>query len=150
MQRPQFHVGAWPGGGAVTSLDEWFRGHIWAHSRSHAYTAGCFVIAAADPMTRENLTLIEEKRGPQPKLAPGGALSLVLDPLGNTMARHDTKDEKLVVAEADLDIITQAKLLHDSSGHSARPEILRLHVDTQPYVPQPGLPDVMKAAPGSS
>jgi len=100
-QHPQFHVAAWPGGGAVRALDEWFRGHIWAQSRSHAYSSGCFLIAAADPMTRDNLAVIEEALGPQPKLQTGGARSLILDPLGNTLARHDAADEKLLCAEVE-------------------------------------------------
>ncbi|WP_433496495.1 carbon-nitrogen hydrolase family protein [Sphaerimonospora sp. CA-214678] len=135
---PEFHVGAWPGGGAVRSLDDWFRGHIWALSRVHAYTAGCFVIAAADPMSEANLSVIEEAFGPQPKLQTGGAISLILDPWGNVLARHEGADERLVIAEADLSVITEAKLQHDSSGHSARPEILRLEVDTRSHVRRPG------------
>jgi nitrilase len=140
-QRPQFHVGAWPGGGAVKSLDEWFRGHIGAHSRSHAYTAGCFLIAAADPMSEANLSIIEQAFGPQPELQTGGAVSIVLDPWGNTVVRHQGVDEQLVIAEVDLSTITQAKLQHDSAGHSARPEILRLTVNEQPQLSWPALPE---------
>jgi predicted amidohydrolase len=129
LQRPQFHVGAWPGGGAVRALEEWFTGHVAALSRVHAYTAGCFVLAAADPLSEANRATIEDAFGPLPKLQTGGATSAVFDPWGVAVAAHSGAEERLVAAEVDLGVITEAKLQHDSAGHSARPEVFRLVVD---------------------
>lgn len=132
LGRQEFHVGSWPSGGAVRALGEWFDGHVWALSRVHAYTGGCFVVAASDPLSEAGLATIERAFGPQPKLQTGGATSLILDPWGHVLARHAGGEERLVIAEADLSVIAEVKLQHDSCGHSARHDVFRLTVDTRP------------------
>lgn len=115
----------------LRALREWFDGHVWALSRVHAYTGGCFVIAASDPLSETGLATIERAFGPQPKLQTGAATSLILDPWGNVLARHTGGDERLVVAEADLSLIAEVKLQHDSCGRGARHDVFRLDVDTR-------------------
>jgi predicted amidohydrolase len=130
----QFHVGAWPGGGTARALEDWFDGHVAALSRTHAYTAGCYLIAASDPLSQQGIDVIRDALGEQPKLQVGVATSTIFGPWGTVVATHSGSAERLVIGEADPSLIQEVNMQHDSCGHSARSDILRLTVDTTPYL----------------
>ncbi|MEZ5566002.1 MAG: nitrilase-related carbon-nitrogen hydrolase [Gammaproteobacteria bacterium] len=130
LQHEQIHVSSWPGLAAMQNFAEWFTPHVAALSRVHAYTAGCFLVAAQDPLTAANIAVIETALGAQDKLKPGSGTSAIHGPMGNLLASAGDTDEQLVVADIDLADIGSAKMLHDSAGHSARSEILSMSVDT--------------------
>src|SRR5574337_10215 len=130
LQHEQIHVSSWQGLAAMKSFAEWFTPHVAALSRVHAYTAGCFLLAAQDPLTAANIAVIEAALGAQNKLKPGSGTSAIHGPMGNVLASCGDTDERLVVTDIDLADIGGAKMLHDSAGHSARSEILSMSVDT--------------------
>lgn len=130
LQHEQIHISSWPGLAAMKNFAEWFTPHVAALSRVHAYSGGCFVVAAQDPLTQTNIDVIETALGGQDKLKAGSGTSAINGPMGDVMASCSTSDEGLVIAEIDYADIANAKLLHDSAGHSGRPEILSMWVDT--------------------
>lgn len=50
----------------------------------------------------------------------------VVDPHGRYAAGPVREGEQLLCAEADLDRIVERRLINDSAGHYARPDLLRL------------------------
>lgn len=130
LQHEQIHVSSWPGLAAMKNFAEWFTPHVAALSRVHAYTGGCFVVAAQDPLTQANIDVIETALGAQNKLTAGSGTSAIHGPMGGVLASSETSTEGLVIVEIDYADIGSAKLLHDSAGHSARSEILSMWVDT--------------------
>lgn len=130
LQHEQFHISSWPGLAAMKNFAEWFAPHVAALSRVHAYTGGCFLIAAQDPLMVANIAVIETALGAQDKLNAGSGTSAIHGPMGNVLASRGDSAEGLVIADIDLADIASAKMLHDSAGHSARSEILAMSVDT--------------------
>jgi hypothetical protein len=136
LQHEQIHVSSWPTFATMQGNAGWFDSHVDALSKVHAYTGSCFVIVAQDPVTQANLDAIEHRLGPQGVLGVGGARSAIYGPGEDFVAPpHTGLEEKLVIGEIDLDRIQAAKLQHDSAGHYARSEILRLVVDAEPKTP---------------
>jgi len=136
LQHEEIHVSSWPTFATLRGREGWFDPHVDALSKVHAYTGSCFVIVAQDPITQANLDRIEHLLGPQDVIKPGGARSAIYGPGEDFVAPpHTGLDEKLVIGEIDLDRIQAAKLQHDSAGHYARAEILRLVIDTEPKTP---------------
>ena len=104
-----------------------------ALSRAHALSGQCFVIVAENPVTQEYLDILEDGLGPQDQLSTGGGSSTIYGPTGWPVAGpHTGLEEKLVVAEINLEDIALSKIIVDSAGHYARPEVLRLVVDARP------------------
>jgi len=136
LQHEEIHVSSWPTFATMKGSEDWFDSHVDALSKVHAYTGSCFVIVAQDPVTQANLDRIERELGPQDIITAGGARSAIYGPGENFVAPpHIGLEEKLVIGEIDLGRIQAAKLQHDSAGHYARSEILRLVVDTEPKTP---------------
>ncbi|MDX2221377.1 MAG: carbon-nitrogen hydrolase family protein [Rhodospirillaceae bacterium] len=136
LQHEQIHVSAWPTFATMKGHEGWFDPHVDALSKVHAYTGACFVIVAQDPITRANLDRMEQLLGRQDMLQPGGGRSAVYGPREDLLApAHTGAEEKLVIAEIDLEQIQTAKLQHDSAGHYARAEVLRLLIDTEAKTP---------------
>ena len=136
LQGEQIHCSAWPTFATMKGREAWFDPHVEALSMVHAYTAGCFVIVAQDPITQGNLDRIEQMLGHQDILKAGGARSAIYGPRENhVVPPHKGPEEKLLVAEIDLDHIAAIKLQHDSAGHYARADVLRLVIDTEAKTP---------------
>jgi nitrilase len=136
LQHEQIHVSAWPTFATMKGREAWFDPHVDALSKVHAYTGACFVIVSQDPISQHNLDRIEQMLGHQDVLSAGGARSAIYGPREDLMApAHTGSEEKLVVAEIDLDLIQAAKIMHDSAGHYARAEVLRLVIDTEAKTP---------------
>lgn len=136
LQGEQIHVSAWPTFATMKGRENWFDPHVDALSKVHAYSGSCFVIVAEDPITQANLNKIEQLLGHQDILKPGGGYSTIYSPREAYLAPvHQGLEEKLVVAEIDLDQINAAKIQHDSAGHYSRSEILRLVIDTEAKTP---------------
>jgi predicted amidohydrolase len=129
----EIHCASWPTFATTHGRGTAFDTLVDTLMRAHALTGQCFVILAENPVSGQNLAIMEAELGPQHVVGTGGGFSAVYGPNGATLAGpHTGSDERLVVAEIDLDEIGRAKVLVDTAGHYARPEILRLIVDARP------------------
>ena len=126
----EVHAALWPGLSAIAGFESLADLQIEAMMRNHAFTGGCFVIASASPVCPEVLDFMASELGPQELLGLGGGWSGIIHPFAaNVVVPHSGAEEMLLSAEVDLDEIHTAKLWLDSTGHYARPEILKLMVD---------------------
>lgn len=129
-QRMQVHCASWPTFSTLVGRGANYDMTVDAIMRSHAITGQCFVVVAQNPVTPQYLDVMESRMGPQAVLQAGGGSSTIYGPNGVVLAGPLTGlDEGLVMAEVDLDHILRAKVLADTAGHYARPEILHLTVD---------------------
>jgi predicted amidohydrolase len=63
------------------------------------------------------------------RLQPGGGYSAIVAPPGVYLAGPDPDTEGLIAADLDFDLIADAKMIVDSAGHYARPDVVRLVLD---------------------
>jgi predicted amidohydrolase len=132
-QGEQIHAGAWPALSTMAGFESVADDQIEAMMRSHAIMAQCFVVCASSPVTEEMIARMESALEPQPFVKPGGGWSAVIHPMTPYLAGpHQGMEEKLLVAEIDLDEIIATKVFVDGAGHYARPEVLRLYLDDEP------------------
>jgi len=106
----------------------------WAPSMIHVSLEGrCYVLSACQYLTRadcpENYDNIH---GDDPKtvLMRGG--SCIVSPLGQLLVGPDFSGPTILTAEVDLGEITRSKYDLDVTGHYARPDVFRLHVNERP------------------
>lgn len=126
----EIHAALWPSLSTLAGFEEVADVQIEAMMRNHALTGGCFVVCAANPVAQDVLDFMEAELGPQEFLKAGGGWSAIIHPFTPTVAGpHTGAEEKLLMAEVDLDEINGAKLWLDGTGHYSRPEILKLVVD---------------------
>jgi nitrilase len=125
----QIHCASWPTFASTRGRGEAYDRLVDTLMRSHAITGQCFVVMAQPPVTQEMIGAFESRLGPQQMLAPGGGMSAVYNPQGEMLTEHRGPEERLVVADIDLSAVLRAKVLVDSAGHYARPEILSLRRD---------------------
>ena len=60
------------------------------------------------------------------RLKPGGGFSSIVAPPGVYLAGPERDREMLIYADLDFDRIVDAKMIVDSAGHYARPDVVRL------------------------
>lgn len=131
LQGEQIHAGAWPSLSTMAGFEAVADSQIEAMMKNHAITGQCFVVCASSPVSEEMVAFMERELGPQSCTRAGGGWSAVIHPFTPCLAGpHLGSEEKLLVAEIDLDQISDVKLFVDSAGHYSRPEILSLKVDT--------------------
>lgn len=134
QQNQEIHCASWPTFAPLKGRGARFDETVEALSRAHALSGQCFVIQAESPITQDMLQVMEEAAGPQDQLAAGGGVSAIFAPSGAKLATSAAGDgNRLVIQEIDLDDIRRAKVLVDSAGHYARPEILGLRHDRTDY-----------------
>ena len=132
-QGEQIHAGSWPGLSTLAGFTEVFDPQVEAMSRSHAITGQCFVVVAGSPVTEQTLGVMTEALGPQEFMTVGGGWSAIIHPMTPYLAGpHTGGEERLLVADLDLDDIAAVKTFVDASGHYGRREILQLVVDDEP------------------
>jgi aliphatic nitrilase len=119
----QIHVANWPGGIPSTNRI------IDAAVRHYAFEGGCFVISVTGVLTPAALAeLPPEVRD---RLEPGGGCSVIITPRGDHLAGPIENDEALLYADLDFGLIDRMKSIVDTAGHYARPDVVRLVLDSR-------------------
>jgi predicted amidohydrolase len=117
----QVHVAAFPGYESTRQK---------VLSQAFASQAGAYVVVAGgiiDPADVED----DELREAIAMLPPMTGDSYIIDPMGQVIA-GPAEGETILVAEASLDTVREAKALCDTAGHYSRPDVLQLHVNRAP------------------
>jgi nitrilase len=127
-QGEQIHIASWPGGMPFINpiMD--------AAVRHYAFEAQCFVISVTSLLNEEILEQLADGSGAE-RLNKGGGYSLIVGPRGNYLMGPELEKEGLLTAELNLDEITDAKMIVDSAGHYARPDVVQLHVNRNKQTP---------------
>lgn len=103
----------------------------WALSMRHiAFEGRCFVASAVQYMTRDDVP--DEcpiDATPDDVLIKGG--SIIVGPLGESLAGPVYGKEAILCADIDLAELPRAKYDFDVVGHYARPDVFALSVDTR-------------------
>lgn len=109
----------------------------WAATMQHVALEGrCFVLSACQYLTRgdcpDDYDAIQGS-DPATVLMRGG--SCIVSPLGQMIAGPDFSGPAILTADLDLDDIARGKYDFDVTGHYARPDIFRLHVNERAMTP---------------
>lgn len=121
-QGETIHVANWPGG------LPWIDNIIDASVRQYAFEAQCFVVSVTSSLSQSFIDELGEQAGRIFK--PGGGASSIIAPGGRVLAQSASDGEELLIADLDLSEIGRWKQMVDSFGHYARPDVVRLHVNT--------------------
>lgn len=137
-QGEAIHVANWPGG------LPWINGIIDAAIRHYAFEGQAFVINSTAILTEEIIKTLGEG-GSTDQLAPGGGYSAIVAPGGKFLAGPELDKETILYADLDFDQVIDWKMVVDSSGHYARPDVVRLVLRREPHHPlvieEPDRPD---------
>ena len=106
----------------------------WVPSMRHVALEGrCFVLTACQYLTRGDCPddyAAVHGDDPGAVLMRGG--SAIVGPLGQVLAGPDFDGETILTAEIDTAEIARGKYDFDVTGHYARPDVFRLHVNERP------------------
>ena len=123
----EIHCSHFPG----SMAGEPMAAQIDAAIRHHAMESGAFVVNSTCWLSDEQRAEIAPDES-LAELLRGGLCTAVVSPSGAYLAGPLPEGEDMAIAEIDLSEITRRKNLLDTVGHYARPDILRLRLDSRP------------------
>jgi nitrilase len=126
-QGEEIHVATWPGLGGISTV-------VDAAARHHAFEAQAFVVNVTSVVTPEILAALGTG-GSIAKLQTGGGYSAILSPRGDFLAGPAREGETILYADLDPALIDKAKSIVDTVGHYARPDVVRLHLNSAAQSP---------------
>ncbi len=139
-QQEQIHCGQFPG----SMVGQIFGDQMEVTMRHHALESGCFVVNATGWLTPEQKQQITADETLQ-RVLSGGCYTAIISPEGVPLTEPITEGEGLAIADLDFSLITKRKRMMDSVGHYARPDLLRLHLNAEPWsvaeTPSPAGPE---------
>lgn len=100
----------------------------WQHTMKHIAMEGrCFVLSANQYVTRDDYPsdLPGEDISKLPQVLSKGG-SVIIDPLGETIAGPVWEKEEILYAELDMDMLNKARMDFDPVGHYARKDVFEL------------------------
>jgi aliphatic nitrilase len=127
-QHEQIHCGQFPG----SMVGQIFGDQMEVTMRHHALESGCFVVNATGWLTPEQKQQITPDATMQ-RVLSGGCYTAIISPEGVPLTEPITEGEGLAIADLDFSLITKRKRMMDSVGHYARPDLLRLKVNAEPW-----------------
>mgnify|MGYP002777074985 FL=1 len=127
-QQEQIHCGQFPG----SMVGQIFADQIEVTLRHHALESGCFVVNATGWLTAEQKQQLTADEGLQ-NVLQGGCYTAIISPEGVPLCPPVTEGEGMAIADLDLSLITKRKRMMDAVGHYARPDLLQLHLNQQPW-----------------
>lgn len=137
-QNQHIHVGAWPSLSTMKGFEDVADPQIEALMKAHALTAQVFVLTAANPVDDTCLEWMEKNLGKQDLVKKGGGWTAIIHPFCPYLAGpHTGEEERLIVAELDLNDVGQVKVWIDGNGHYKRPEVLEMKVNNKQLWPLP-------------
>ncbi|KAG8622774.1 hypothetical protein KVT40_009285 [Elsinoe batatas] len=133
-QGEQIHVAGWP------PLDPFVQGSPGFFSMSvegcrtqaqmYAIESQAFVLHTTTVISEAGLEAMKTSGSPLMGTPVNGS-SAVIAPDGRIISEADTPNEKLIIADLDLSLVTKAKTFADASGHYSRPDLLWLGADSK-------------------
>ncbi len=127
-QHEQIHCGQFPG----SMVGQIFGDQMEVTMRHHALESGCFVVNATGWLTPEQKQQITPDENLH-RVLSGGCYTAIISPEGVPLTEPITEGEGLAIADLDFSLITKRKRMMDSVGHYARPDLLRLKVNAEPW-----------------
>jgi aliphatic nitrilase len=127
----EIHIAAWPGTSTLNHNphSEIFNDANEAAVRHHALAGQTFVISVQNPIDDAMIEKLGLSGQPE-MIEAGGGWSAIVGPDGQFLAGPLTGEEGIIYADIDLGERILAKYACDSLGHYARPDIVRLAMDT--------------------
>jgi len=109
----------------------------WLPSMQHIALEGrCFVLSCCQFTRRGDFPDdYDSTFGDDPETIISRGGSCIIGPLGEVLAGPDYDGPCILTAELDLNEIVRAKYDFDVTGHYARPDVFRLHVNERPMPP---------------